>query len=210
MEKENIDEEFVRLFELEIKYKSEVSLIYDFEISHNNGISHVAHYIASITNRAISLIKSFEILFKTKNYSTAISLVRLQIDNCLRLYAMTICNPEFLLTEITKGNQVRRLKDRDGKKMTDAYLIKKLDEIMPNLKSLYNETSGFIHFSMEHLKANNKFSEKEGKMYVETYVGKEIELTKAEKIKHLDNMFNVSFNLYKLIYSYRYDSQNIE
>lgn len=205
-----IDQKFLRLNDLQNKCLHEISLIYKYELSQNQGISHVAHYTASIVSRSVSLIKSFELLFNNKIYSTAISLIRLQIDNCLRLFAISLCNPEYLLDEVKKGNLVRKLNDRDGKKMTDTYLINKLDEIMPSFKLLYEEISGFIHFSNEHLKSNNKISQKDGDLYFQTLIGGEFELSETEKIKYLDDMIKASFNLYRLIYSYRYDSQNIQ
>jgi hypothetical protein len=205
-----IEQKFLRLHDLQNKCLHEMSLIYEFEISKSPGISPIAHYSASIVSRSISLIKSFELLFNSKIYSTAISLIRLQLDNCLRLFAMTLCNPEYLLGEITKGNSVRKLIDRDGKKMTDAYLISKLDEIMPSIKSLYEETSGFIHFSNEHLKSNNKTTQKNGDLHFETLIGGEFELSETEKVKYLDDMISASFNLYRLVYSYRFDSQDSE
>jgi len=205
-----INEKFLRLHDLQNKYLHEMSLIYEFDLSQNQGISHVSHYTASIVSRSISLIKGFELLFNCKIYSTAISLIRLQIDNCLRLFAMSLCNPEYLLGEITKGNSVRSLNDRDGKKMTDTYLINKIDKIMPSFKLLYEETSGFIHFSNEHLKSNNKITQKDGNLHLKTLIGGEFELSEAEKIKYLDDMISASFNLYRLVYSYRYDSQNLK
>lgn len=208
MEKGSAEIKLSQLLDFEIKYQLEVSMIYNYEISQDNGISHITHYIASISNRAIHLIRGFVTLFIAENYSTAVSLTRLQIDNCIRLYAISLCNPEYLLTEIIEGNHVRRLKDRDGIKMTDAYLIGKLDDFLPGFKSLYEETSGFIHFSSEHLKINNKFIEKDDEILVETYIGKEIELTEDEKLKYIEEMYKASFNLYRLIYSFRYDSQN--
>ena len=205
-----INQKFSRLYDLQSKCLTEISLIYNFELSKQKGISHVAHYAASIITRSDSLIKSFELLFDKKIYSTAISLIRLQIDNCLRLFAISLCNPEHLLTEVEKGVSIRDIKDRDGKKMTDAYLMTELDKILPSFNALYKETSGFIHFSYEHLKLNNQKSEKDGKMYWKTLIGEEFELTETKKMKYLDYMMSATFNLYRLIYSYRYDSQNIE
>lgn len=209
MEIDIIEQKILRLHDLQNKILNEMSLIYAHEISQNQGISHIAHYTASIVSRSNSIIKSFELLFYNKLYSTAISLIRLQIDNCLRLYAMTLCNPEYFLDEITKGNSVRKLNDRDGKKMTDAYLIRKIDEFLPSFESLYQETSGFIHFSFEHLKSNNKITQKGLDLHIETLIGGEFELDNVKKVKYLDDMINASFNLYRLIYSYRFDSQNI-
>ena len=208
METNTIEQKFLRLHDLQNKCLHEMTLIYNHEISRNHGISHIAHYTASIVTRSISLIKSFELLFHNKLYSTAISLIRLQIDNCLRLYAMTLCDPEYLLYEITKGNSVRKLNDRDGKKMTDAYLVSKIDEFMPSFKALYEEISGFIHFSFEHLKSNNKTTQKGHDLHIKTLIGGEFELDDTEKAKYVDYMITASFNLYRLIYSYRYDSQN--
>lgn len=205
-----IEEKFLRLNDLQNKCLNEISLIYNFESDENKGISHVAHYSASIITRSVSLLKSFEILFKNQLYSTAISLIRLQIDSCLRLFAISLCNPELLLTQVEKGNSIRNIEDREGNRMTDHYLITKLDEILPTFKSLYDETCGFIHFSFEHLKLNNRITEIDGNVKFETSIGKEFELTEDEKIKYLDYMINASFNLYRLIYTYRYDSQNSE
>jgi len=210
MKTEIIEQKFLRLHDLQNKCLIEISLIYEFDFSKNNGISYVGHYATSIVSRSVSLIKSFELLFNNKIYSTAISLIRLQIDNCLRLFAISLCNPEYLLEEVKKGKSVRSLKDRDGIKMQDVYLINKLGEFMPSFKSLYEETSGFIHFSNEHLKANNKISQKDGDLYIQTLIGGEFEITETEKIKYLDDMIKASFNLYRLIYSYRFDSQNIQ
>lgn len=44
----------------------------------------------SIVNRAISLNRGFVTLADSNNYQTGISLMRLQIDNYLRLYAMSL------------------------------------------------------------------------------------------------------------------------
>lgn len=203
-----IEERFDRLHDLQNKCLNEVRLIYSYEINKSKGISHVAHYAASIITRASSLINSFELLYKHGIYSTALSLIRLQIDNCLRLYAISLCNPVLLLTEVEKGTSIRDIKDRDGKKMNDGYLITKLENILPNFKSLYDETCGFVHFSFEHLKLNNRKYEENGIIEVETLIGSEFEISDADKVKYLNYMITSTYNLFRLIYSYRYDSQN--
>lgn len=205
-----IEEKFERLHDLQNKCLNEIILVYNYELKNNNGISHVAHYAASIITRGNSLIKSFELLFNNKIYSTAISLIRMQIDNCLRLYAISLCNPILLLAEVEKGTSIRDIKDRDGKKMYDGYLISKLDNILPNFKTLYDETCGFVHFSFEHLNLNNKKHEENGKVNIETLIGNEFEISETDKIKYLEYMITSTYNLYRLIYSYRYDSQNIK
>ncbi|GAB1463550.1 hypothetical protein [Pedobacter sp.] len=205
-----IEQKFNRLHDLKIKCLNEISLIYNYELSNNKGISHVAHYSASIITRSTSLIKSFELLLNNKIYSTAISLIRLQVDNCLRLYAISLCDPISLLTEVERGISIRDIRDRDGNKMFDGYLISKLDNILPNFKSLYEETCGFIHFSFEHLNLNNRKYIENEQIKTETLIGHEYEISEENKIKYLDYMITATFNLYRLIYSYRYNSQKLE
>ena len=43
------------------------------------------------------------------------------------------------------------MQDKDGKKMTDAYLIEKISIDHPVLKSVYEHTSGYVHLSDKHI-----------------------------------------------------------
>lgn len=46
---------------------------------------------------------------------------------------------------------MRDLKDRDGVKMTDAYLVKKLGQEYDWVPRVYEWTSGYVHLSATHL-----------------------------------------------------------
>ena len=119
---DNLNHTFKNIFLLEKLFILEIKKIYEIE----EGISEINHYIMSIANRAISLNRGFVTLAESNNYQTAISLMRLQIDNCLRLYALSLySNSGELYEKVLKGEHIRNMKDRDGNKMTDNYLVTK-------------------------------------------------------------------------------------
>jgi RNA recognition motif-containing protein len=193
---DDLNHTFKNILLLEKLFISEINKIYEIE----EGISIINHYIMSIANRAISLNRGFVTLAESNNYQTAISLMRLQIDNCLRLYAMSLSgNAAEFYEKVLNGEHIRNLKDRDGNKMTDNYLVTKIDKIFPKFESLYKKLSGHIHFSSEHFSFNNKLEN-------DTYsisVGNVENLNIAEKVDYTFNMFWVSKDLLNLITDYR-------
>ena len=53
-----------------------------------------------------------------------------------------------------KGERLDRLTDRNGKKLTDRYLVDELSKLTPRfawVSHVYNRTSGFIHMSGIHM-----------------------------------------------------------
>ena len=193
---DNLNHTFKNILHLEKLFILEVKNIYEIE----DGISEINHYIMSITNRAISLNRGFVILAESNNYQSAISLMRLQIDNCLRLYALSLYNnPSEFYNKVLKGEHIRNLKDRDGNKMTDNYLVNKIDKIFPQFESLYKKLSGHIHFSSEHFSFNNKV----GDRIVSISVGNVENLEISKKVDYSFNMFLVGKDLLSLIAEYR-------
>ncbi|WP_282133219.1 hypothetical protein [Cellulophaga baltica] len=198
---DNLNHTFKNILLLEKLFILEIKKIYEIE----EGISKINHYIMSIANRAISLNRGFVTLAESNNYQTAISLMRLQIDNCLRLYALSLYSDSGEFYEkVLKGEHIRNLKDRDGNRMTDNYLVTKIDKIFPQFKSLYQKLSGHIHFSSEHFAFNNKVEN-------DTYsisVGNIEDLKIAEKVDYTFNMYLVGKDLLKLISEYRMEITN--
>lgn len=102
----------------------------------------------AVLNRSCGLSDGFFDLMQKRNFIAAAPLLRLQIDNILRFYATWLVdNPHKLATNVLAGVSMRDVKDRDGKKLTDGYLIEKLSERYPWMKEVYKSTSGFIHLS---------------------------------------------------------------
>ena len=106
---------------------------------------------AAALNRAVTLSSGFRTMIEARNFMCAAPLIRLQLDTALRVFAGTLVDdPHKLALDILEGKHVRRLKDRDGNLMTDAYLLTRVENHYPGAKSLYEKTSGYIHFSDTH------------------------------------------------------------
>src|SRR5690606_31735281 len=92
-------------------------------------LSKPSHYIFSIIHRAIELNRGFKTLAEANNWITAINLIRLQADSCMRLFALSLTSDRLdFYNRVIGGEHIRNLIDADGKKMTDQYLSQKLDE----------------------------------------------------------------------------------
>lgn len=99
-------------------------------------------------DRSIHLARGFKLMLENRNLSCCGAILRLSIDNCLRLYAINIADDrESVINTILTGGKIGNLKDKQGNKMTDAYLNKQLEQQDPLISRVYKEASGFIHFS---------------------------------------------------------------
>lgn len=107
---------------------------------------------AATIKRSLALTQGIRSLIRASNYTCAASLIRLQLDSCLRLFAAFIVKkPHDLAHNVLKGEPIRRMEDRDGNRMTDRHLVETLASKYDWLPKMYNETSGFIHLSEKHL-----------------------------------------------------------
>jgi hypothetical protein len=102
--------------------------------------------------RCLSLSAGFKVLVEAKNLVCARALLRLQIDTAIRFFALFLAErPHDFANRVLSGEQINRMKDRNGKKMTDAYLVARLSANHPWLPKVYKITSGYIHLSDRHL-----------------------------------------------------------
>ena len=71
------------------------------------------------------------------------------------------------------GEQINRMKDRDGKAMKDIYLVEKLAVKHPWVTKVYNRTSSYVHLSDVHIWSTLYESEKTDnkKMLIKTKIG---------------------------------------
>jgi hypothetical protein len=122
-------------------FKADGGTLYHFDI-----------YVCSVLHRALNLTLGFCDLLENRNIMCAGPLLRLQIDNCLRLYAgFIVRDPHKFAMEVLEGKKISSLKDENGKLMKDYYLVDQLSLDAPWVKSVYKETSGYIHFSDKHI-----------------------------------------------------------
>jgi hypothetical protein len=151
------------------------------------------YYIAGIINRSLSLVYGFETLIRSENFISAAHLVRSYLDCYFRLNAAYLVDDrDKFLMEVLRGNHVRKMMDRDGNLMTDAYLKSKATEHHPWMAEVYNETSGFVHFSNKHLSNAVRVS-KEKENTLTTYIGKmDHEVTDESKFESVACMLAIS------------------
>lgn len=113
--------------------------------------THVLRFIVAALNRSLFLVDGFGNLIRD-NYICAAPITRLQFDSVLRFSALSlVADMEDFATRVASGEKFRKLRDRDGQPMTDAYLVKKLNERFPGMDQHYEDGCGYVHFSKAHL-----------------------------------------------------------
>lgn len=71
----------------------------------------------AVLERSLNLLKGFTLLLSHSGYTAVVGLLRMQLDNVIRLHAVvTSADPHGIANEIFHGVQLRTLKDRAGKK----------------------------------------------------------------------------------------------
>lgn len=154
-------------------------------------------YILSTINRAISLNKAFLVLLKNKNSLTAISIVRLQLDNVLRLNAIKIVNDrEDFLNHFFDEKPINSYKN-GNEKFTDKFLATQLDKENPGTLDLYNFLCNFVHFSNMHFEVTKTESKNKDAIF-RVVVGNSDIISLKEKDMYKDNMINISKTILKI------------
>lgn len=102
--------------------------------------------------RTIGNTEGFVTLVEANNMAAARSLLRIQIDTFVRFSATWLVEkPHDFATDVIGGEHIRNIKDKNGKKMTDHYLVDLLSAEYPWLKKVYENLCGYVHFSGAHL-----------------------------------------------------------
>ncbi|KAA8480057.1 hypothetical protein BDE36_2409 [Arcticibacter tournemirensis] len=172
-------------------------------ISSGKGLYPLDYFISGILNRGLSLIYGFETLIGTANFLSAAHLVRPHLDNYLRLSAAwLVTEPHTFANNVWKGEIIRKMKDRNGKLMTDRYLKDQAAIDYPWITSVYEATSGFIHFSDKHI-ANAIKLTKDKEQSLTTFIGKvDNEVSMEAKIEATIGMIEISNCIAKQVYGW--------
>lgn len=105
-------------------------------------------FFLSALNRRVQFIDGIIDLLRTRNLTCAGILVRTQLDNLMRVFAAFISEDRrTFIKESLSGKGIRNLKDNQNRKMTDFNLKKRISEYYPEIKEIYNKSSGYVHFS---------------------------------------------------------------
>lgn len=104
--------------------------------------------IEGLLNRSLNLIDAIINLLNQWNFISATPLLRLQIDNLLKLVHLALTeNREEICIKILKGIRFDKIKDTNGKFLKDIYLRNQAKQLYPWLDKVDEETSKLIHFS---------------------------------------------------------------
>ncbi len=182
------------------------------EVHKGKGSVHAMDlYTSAVINRGIALIKGFIILSLENNYISAVPLIRLQVDNCLRFYASTlVSNYDDFFLKYLEGEHIRNIKDSNGYKMTDNYLAKKLNkELFPGILSLYQNSSGYVHLSNEYSFLQTSILDSKERS-ITTKIG-EFDFFKIDKkVDFAYNMFKASEFLLELVKLWKFQKHKVE
>jgi len=132
----------------------EILALYERQVSTPGPVGYQHFYLFGIARRALALSAAFRQMVLSKNSIVASSILRLQLDTVLRLYALFwVAHAEEFSFKVFKGTAINKLKAADGSLMTDGYLRDRVTAKNAWIPSVYAETSGYIHFSHRHIKA---------------------------------------------------------
>lgn len=170
----------------EVIIKSGNNFAYDFDL-----------YILAIINRAISLNKAFVLLLDNDNSFTAISILRLQLDNVLRLNAIKVANnKEAFLNHFFEGKPINQYNE-NKKYFSDKYLATELNKENSGALELYEFLCGFVHFSDKHFEAIKTKSLNKESMF-RIVVGNSDVLTEEEKSVYYERITSISNTIVKI------------
>jgi len=110
--------------------------------------------VMSMMQRSYGLVEAVIDCVDGYNLAAAAPLLRLQLDTLVRAcYVAHHPLADEVVTAMLDGTEFRRMKDVDGKQLTDARLIELATPHHPWLPPVYKETSGWVHLSVNHLRA---------------------------------------------------------
>lgn len=110
--------------------------------------------VTSMMQRSYGLVEAVIDTVDGYNLAAAAPLLRLQLDTLVRAsYVANSPNADDVVDAMLEGNQFRKMKDSEGRLLTDGRLIELATPNHPWVAAVYNETSGWIHLSLNYLQA---------------------------------------------------------
>lgn len=166
----------------------------------NGNVFPVDLFAIGIISRSVMIISGFCKMMKSDNYLCAGPLIRLHLDSLLQFYAVFIVkDPHSYASKKMKGEQTSNLKDKEGEKMRDGYLIKQIiksDNDFKWIQKVYKETSKFVHFSDKHIFSSVQVKTKNGFVFS---ISDKIKISKDSEDEIIDCMVEITRGLFKYL-----------
>lgn len=114
-------------------------------------LSHADFFVLGATRRTLAQARGFRQLIEARNFPCAAAILRMQLDTAMRVKALSIVSDMHeACRQVLEGTRFSRLKDRSGKKLTDAHLREELARSHPWVSPVYEQASDFVHLSGRH------------------------------------------------------------
>lgn len=105
-------------------------------------------FMIGVANRSFYLATGFLDALDEWNIFAAAPLVRLQLDSLIRVsYMMGAPRSDDVADHVLKGTPFNRLKDQQGRRLTDHHLIALAAADHPWIESVYSDSNEWIHLS---------------------------------------------------------------
>ena len=156
-----------------VYYNTSISLFYAQWYYYNDIPSTILdrlnmgwNYYDSILENVTALNRCFHKLIKEGEYSAALPLLRLQMDNLCVIYAESVYPEKVLPYILEKGRNLGQIKI-DGEYLKASVLLDKLDSQYNKLKEIWSESCGYVHPSKAREEASKThIYKKETRRYV--------------------------------------------
>lgn len=183
--------------------KDHLDLLYKIMKADERALYGVDLVVMAVIQRSVSLIDGFTRMVEDENPLCANALLRLQLDNIIRLYACWLVDdPHSIAIRLLEGQPLHRVKSKDSKPLSDSYLASEASKLYPWLKRVYEKTSGFIHLSTPHMTAPVTKINEDGTMAVTVGSGLGREWTEEEALESLSAFGEATQSILHLSYSW--------
>lgn len=113
--------------------------------------------VMAMLQRSYGIVDALLDAVDTYNMHAAAPLLRLQLDTLIRAHYVASCEAlDDLTGRLLRGEQFRKIKDAEGKNLTDARLQELAAGVHAWVIPVYRETSGWVHFSVSHMAATTQ------------------------------------------------------
>lgn len=173
----------------------------------NINMGMIDFFIIGVVKRSLDLVDGFILTISNWNLISAAPIIRMHLDTLLRLNYISEILPkeaDKLVRHIMHGENLSKFKDSEGKRLTDARLLKYAKDVFPwiDIDNVYKNTSKFIHFSGRHMFVSIYNTNNENKI-MKYAIHKGSHNVKEEQITEYYNIFIIiTDSIIKLINSW--------
>lgn len=143
----------------------EVKLVWKANMDAGNGIFLFDFFVLPLLNKVFNINRAYISLIEDNNFIAAGTLVRIQLDVLLRVFASTIIgyNVDEFAKKLLSGEQLNNMKDSRGNLMRDGYLAKELNnyEDFNWVKYAYDKGNLYVHLTPHSLYSSSKLDDNE-------------------------------------------------